>query len=242
MSADRAGRQGSVWTVDLVVFDVGGTLIQDRGEVPRALVQAFELNGVRPDQRQIAELRGAGKREAIGTLLHQTPGMSDEAAQRLVDSISASFRECLSAMFQVEAIRPVESAIETLQWLRTAGIRVGLNTGFERETMDLILAQCTWLAAADAIVCADEVSRGRPAPYMIFRTMELAGIQDTGRVIAVGDTVNDLLAGANAGTVGIVGVLTGSQGPEKLMSVPHTHILQSVAGIPGLIQREFHRV
>jgi phosphonatase-like hydrolase len=108
--------------------------------------------------------------------------------------------------------------------------------------MDLILAQSEWLGAADAIVCGDEVSRGRPAPYMIFRAMELAAVTDVRRVMAVGDTVNDLLAGANAGVAAIVGVLTGSQGWDKLATVAHTHVLRSVAGIPGLIEREFGRV
>jgi phosphonatase-like hydrolase len=206
------------------------------------MVEAFRQNGVPLDVRAIAELRGAGKREAIARLLDRGPEPGAASRLDLADRISASFRDILGGIYQTEGIRPVEGAPETLTWLRDAGIRVAFNTGFERESMDLILAQSAWLGEADAIVCGDEVSRGRPAPYMIFRAMELTGVTDVRRVMAVGDTVNDLLAGANAGVAAIVGVLTGSQGWDKLATVAHTHVLRSVAGIPGLIEREFGRV
>jgi phosphoglycolate phosphatase-like HAD superfamily hydrolase len=37
----------------------------------------------------------------------------------------------------------------------------------------------------------------------------------------------------------VVGVLTGVHGRETLQREPHTHLIESVAGLPALIEREF---
>jgi phosphoglycolate phosphatase-like HAD superfamily hydrolase len=58
-------------------------------------------------------------------------------------------------------------------------------------------------------------------------------------VAVVGDTVNDLLAGARAGVAGIIGVLTGSHDQSRLGSERHTHIIGSVAGLPSLLAKAF---
>jgi phosphoglycolate phosphatase-like HAD superfamily hydrolase len=65
--------------------------------------------------------------------------------------------------------------------------------------------------------------------------MEATGVTDVRKVIKVGDTVLDLLAGANAGVRGVVGVLSGQQSIEQLGKVEHTQIIPSVADLPNLI-------
>jgi phosphoglycolate phosphatase-like HAD superfamily hydrolase len=74
---------------------------------------------------------------------------------------------------------------------------------------------------------------------MIVRAMEAAGILRAAEVVNVGDTPLDLQAGANAGARGLVGVLTGHLGRDRLQREPHTHILPSAADLPVLIEQEF---
>jgi phosphonatase-like hydrolase len=121
-------------------------------------------------------------------------------------------------------------------WLRGRGIRVALNTGFDRDTTRMLLAALGWEAGTvDVIVCGDEVPQGRPAPYLIFRCMEATGTISVGRVATVGDTALDLQAGHNAGVRFNVGVLTGAHGRDLLAAEPHTHLLASVADLPTLL-------
>jgi phosphonatase-like hydrolase len=113
---------------------------------------------------------------------------------------------------------------------------VALNTGFDRDTARLLLDALGWTTGkVDAIVCGDEVPRGRPAPYMIFRCMEAAGATSVRRVANVGDTTLDLRAGHNAGVALNIGVLSGAHGCELLAAEPHTHLLASVADLPALL-------
>jgi len=67
--------------------------------------------------------------------------------------------------------------------------------------------------------------------------LDLAGttrVTRVHRVASVGDTALDLQAGYNAGVRWNVGVLSGAHDRRALESVPHTHLLPSVAELPGL--------
>jgi len=88
--------------------------------------------------------------------------------------------------------------------------------------------------AADAVVCGDDVSQGRPAPYLIYRAMEATGVISVRRVANVGDTVLDLQAGWNAAVQWNIGVLSGAHTKEQLVREPHTHLLPSVAALLSL--------
>src|SRR4029077_12881693 len=125
--------------------------------------------------------------------------------------VYASFREHLAQRYQSDGARPVAGADTTFTSLRGRGVRLALNTGFDRETTAMLLDALGWGGKFfDAVVCGDDVAQGRPAPYLIFRAMELAGACNVHRVASVGDTALDLLAAHNAGVKWNVGVLSGA--------------------------------
>jgi phosphoglycolate phosphatase-like HAD superfamily hydrolase len=64
--------------------------------------------------------------------------------------------------------------------------------------------------------------------------MELTGVAHVESVANVGDTVLDLQAGRNAKVAWNVGVLTGAHERALMAAQPHTHLLSSVAELPGL--------
>ena len=148
----------------------------------------------------------------------------------------ADFRERLERRYANEGVRAVAGAERTFTWLRDRGVKIALTTGFYRKVTDIILRAIGWHEGlTDASICSDDVPQGRPAPFMIFRAMEATRVTDVRRVVKVGDTALDLLAGANAGVRGVVGVLSGQQGIAQLGGVEHTHIISSVADLPGLL-------
>jgi len=216
--------------IDLVVFDMAGTTVRDDGQVPVAFTAALAEYGVTVGAESIRRLRGASKRDAILALLPPGTARAGQAERAY-----ASFREHLARRYAGTA-REVSGAADVFAWLRGRGIRVALNTGFDRDTTHLLLTALGWAAGTvDAIVCGDEVPQGRPAPYMIFRCMEATGVVSTGQVANVGDTVLDLRAGHNAGVRFNIGVLSGAHGQDVLAAEPHTHLLASVADLPALL-------
>jgi phosphonatase-like hydrolase len=131
-------------------------------------------------------------------------------------------------------VREVSGAEAALQQLKSAGVKIALGSGFDRGLVDLLLRRLGWQVLFDHVTSSDDVPRGRPAPYMIFRPMMDLGVVDVGRVAVVGDTALDLQAGANARAGFVIGVLSGAHDLETLGVTPHTHLLPSVAHLPAL--------
>jgi phosphonatase-like hydrolase len=225
-------------TPELVVFDLAGTTVEDRGEVPFAFTAALAEHGVGVTSDQIAGVRGSSKRQALA---HFIPAGPDQAA--VADRAYASFRSHLMRRYDAAGVQPVAGAVHAFHWLRDHGIRVALNTGFDRETTGVLLAALGWLdGVVDAIVCGDDVKAGRPAPFLIFRAMEATGVNSVHRVAAVGDTTLDLQAGYHAGVRWNIGVLSGAHDRPALERVPHTHLLSSVADVTSLWATAFMAV
>jgi phosphonatase-like hydrolase len=222
----------------LVVFDMAGTTVRDAGHVADAFRIALGEHGIEVTPEQLSGVRGSSKREAV---LHFIP----EGADRLrhAETVYDSFREHLVRLYNTGGVEPVEGAEATFRWLKRRGVRVALNTGFDREITTLLLSSLRWeREVVDVVVCGDDVKRGRPAPDLIFCAMEAAGVLSEQQVVNVGDTVLDLRAGQNAGVRWNVGVLTGAHGRSMLEQEPHTHLLDSVASLPGLWPASFeHR-
>jgi phosphonatase-like hydrolase len=216
--------------VELVVFDLAGTTVEDRGEVPGAFTDALAAQGIPVSPEQLRSVRGASKRQAI---LQFIPAGSQQMAR--AESVYASFREHLAQRYQADGVRQVAGADMAFTVLRERGVRIAVNTGFDRETTSMLLDALGWGGAFfDAVVCGDDVAQGRPAPYLIFRAMESAGASNVHRVANVGDTTLDLLAGHNAGVRWNVGVLSGAHERRQLKDAPHTHLLPSVAELLSL--------
>lgn len=217
--------------VELVVMDMAGTTVHDGGEVPAAFRSALAAHGIDLSDEELAEVRGASKREVVARLLARH---RPDAAVGLADTVYARFREALAERYRADA-RAVEGAEDAIDWLRGRGVRVALNTGFDREITRLLLDALGWAdGVVDAVVCGDEVPAGRPAPYLIFRAMEAVGATSVHRVMNVGDTELDLRAGWNAGVAWNVGVTSGAHPRERLELAPHTHLIESVAALAEL--------
>ena len=209
---------------------MAGTTVVDDGQVPQAFVAALAEHGIAVGDSDIRNVRGASKRQAILDLLPQGPGREEKAARAL-----AAFRQHLARLYQ-GTVREIPGASGTFGWLRSRGVRVALNTGFDRETAQMLLEALGWHEGiADAVVCGDDVERGRPAPDMILRCMDLAKVAGAGSVANVGDTVLDLQAGHNAKVGWNIGVLTGAHERSLMAAQPHTHLLGSVADLPPLL-------
>lgn len=215
---------------ELVIFDLAGTTVEDGGEVADSFTAALAEHGIGVTAEQLAGVRGASKRQAVWHFVPEGPDRAPRAGL-----IYESFRAGLARRYGAGGVRPVEGAESVFRWLKGRGVRVALNTGFDRGITELLLASLGWREDAfDAVVCGDDVRQGRPAPYLIFRAMEAAGASGVGRVANVGDTALDLQAGLNAGVRWNVGVMSGAHERRRLEQSPHTHLLESVAALPSL--------
>jgi phosphonatase-like hydrolase len=232
-SAASASRGARVPAIRLVVLDVGGTIIEDRGDIPELMRAALSHHGVASTPAEIARQRGASKREVVRYFVDRHPLSAGESRDTLVSAIYEEFAASVIAVYR--NVPPISGAEEAIRKLRERGLLVATTTGFDRAITSSIFQRLGWERYFVASICSDDVAQGRPAPFMLFHAMEAARVDSVAEVMAVGDTPLDLQAGSNAGLGAVVGVLTGAGNSETLRREPHTHILPSVAGVPGLL-------
>lgn len=214
--------------ITLAALDIAGTTVDEGGAVYRVLAEVVADHGTPAADADIRRWMGADKRAALAALT------GDAAA---VEHLHAAFVKRLHAAYAEVPPTPVPGAAQALAALRASGVRVVLTTGFDRQVTDPLLAALGWSVGddLDGVVCASEVSAGRPQPHMIHRAMELTGVTDPARVLVAGDTALDVRAGRAAGAALVVGVLTGAQTAEELRAEHPTHVVDGVHLLPGLL-------
>ena len=73
---------------DLVVCDLAGTTVHDRGEVPAAFEAALGEAGLRYDDAEVHAWRGASKREVLARLLARQDRGDGNDAERVYRNVS----------------------------------------------------------------------------------------------------------------------------------------------------------
>lgn len=222
--------------IELAVFDMAGTTIEDHGLVYQALRGSVEETGATVSAADLQLWMGTDKVSAINALM-RLDGV--EPVGESVHRAFGRFRELLAAFYAEQppiALPGIETA---LQNLRTRGIKIALTTGFDDDVAYPLLETLGWSVGPagllDAVVTTTDVRAGRPAPYMIQRAMERTSTLDTRKVLSAGDTLVDVQAAQNAGVLSI-GVLTGSLTAEDFASVAPDYVLPSVAQVPDLAE------
>jgi phosphonoacetaldehyde hydrolase len=211
--------RGLVPEMHLAIFDMGGTAVDFGCMAPlAAFVEAFRRSGVIVTNEQARGPMGTHKRDHIRALFKlpeiaaqweakQGKAWSEDDVQSLYDGFIP-----LQTEIAVHHADLIPGLIETVAILRENGIQIAATTGFPRAVAAPILetiAQAGFLP--DFSICADEVPAGRPAPWMIFRSMEALGVDSVKSVVKVGDTVPDMQAARNAGVFAVGVTESGSE-------------------------------
>lgn len=207
--------------ISLVVFDMAGTVVNEDNVVYKTLQKAVNQLG-HDFSLETVLLHGGGKEkyQAIKDLL--TP-IYDDAEKLKVDADSAFqyfLTELKSAYDQLE-VTPYEGTEQLFAFLRSQGVKIALNTGYNRTVATSLVEKLNWQEGRefDLLVTASDVANSRPAPDMIIYAMDKLGISDPTQVAKVGDTKIDIEEGRNAGCGLNIGVTTGAQTREQIASI-----------------------
>ncbi|WP_434590036.1 phosphonatase-like hydrolase [Streptomyces sp. A5-4] len=223
--------------IKLVVLDMAGTTVADGGLVEQAFDVAAQRLGVEPGSADHAEkltyVRATMGESKISVFRHL---FGDEILARRANT---AFEEAYGELVGAGHIAPLPGAREAVEKLRAEGRTVALSTGFARVTQDAILAALGWQELVELTLCPADAGRGRPYPDMVLAAFLRTGAADGVRQIAVaGDTSYDMLSGVRSGAGVVAGVLTGAHDRDQLAAHGATHVLDSVAELPGLLARE----
>lgn len=223
--------------IQLVVFDMAGTTVDEGNVVYKTLQQVVNKYGGNFSLETVLE-QGGGKekRQAIEDLLGSVV-QEAELGQR-VDRAFAEFKEQLAAAYADLQVRPCPGTEDLFAFLRKQGIRVVLNTGYNKATAQSLVDKLGWTIGQeiDLLVTADMVENSRPAPDMIIFAMEQLGVNDPSVVAKIGDTAIDIEEGRSAGCGLLVGVTTGAQTHSQIAGAQPHHIIDDLSAFSVLLR------
>ena len=219
--------------ISVAVLDMAGTTIADDGVVETAFTAAMTASQIGPGSPGYAAAldyvrvtMGQSKIEVFRHLVHD-----EERAQRANAAFEASYGE----LVRDGAVKAISGAQETIELLRSQGIRVALTTGFASSTRDLILTTVGWTGVANLVLAPSDVGRGRPYPDMNLVALMRLGGASVRELLVAGDTGSDMTAALNAGAALRVGVLSGAGGRAELLDNGATHVIDDITALPGLL-------
>ncbi|MFD1768351.1 phosphonatase-like hydrolase [Sphingobacterium suaedae] len=214
--------------INLVVCDMAGTTIEEDNLVYKTLQRAIHKAGYDFSLEQVlAQGAGKEKKQAIESIISAYAGPTP---QERIEAIFDDFLASLDDTYRTAVIRPQPYAEEFFARLRQRGIRVVLNTGYNRSTAEALLTKLGWTIGntIDALVTADDVANNRPHPDMILHAMHLFGIPSGATVAKIGDSTIDIQEGKNAGCSLNIGVTTGAHTWEQLATAQPELIANSL--------------
>ena len=217
--------------MDLVIFDLDGTLIDSEAILLGAQRETFRRFGL-PHPGREAGLGVIGL--TLDIALMQLAGLSEPD-----DDLTATYKGVFKAMrhhaetdpsFDEPLYPGVAEMLENLS--RRPGLKLGIATGKSRPGADYIIERHGWADLFATIQTADDAP-SKPHPGMIERALAETGAHPL-RAVMVGDSSFDIEMALAAGITPIA-VSWGFQPVASLMALGARHFLDSAGALPDLL-------
>lgn len=217
--------------MNLVIFDLDGTLIDSAAIILGAQVETFKRRGlVHPGREAGLGIVGL----TLDIALMQLAGL-----ERPDDRLTESYKEVFGAMRQQAETDPglaeplfpgVAAMLEALA--ARPDTMLGIATGKSRRGADYIVERYGWRQHMATIQTADDAP-SKPHPDMILQAMRETGAQPE-RTLMVGDSSFDIQMAVAAGVIPVA-VSWGFQPVATLQALGARHVLTDCAELTGII-------
>ncbi|HMO83975.1 MAG TPA: phosphonoacetaldehyde hydrolase [Lacipirellulaceae bacterium] len=205
-------------SLQAILFDWAGTVIDHGSRAPvLAVMQAFESLDVPISVDEARGPMGRAKREHIEAILALPRVAVQWQARRGtapdVAAVDLVYRRFLAdqARILVEHAELIPGCLEAIAACRRRGLQIGSSTGYTAELMELLIPAAGRQGLRfDAVLCADDVPKGRPAPWMCWENLRRLGVYPAFRAAVVDDTPVGVEAARNAGMWAIGVTRTGN--------------------------------
>ncbi|GAX07459.1 2-aminoethylphosphonate-pyruvate aminotransferase [Secundilactobacillus silagincola] len=203
--------------IEAIVLDWAGTTVDYGSRAPIiAFKNAFAHFGIGLSEETIRQDVGLDKLTHVRKIL-QIPEIANswETRQPTIPLTKATAE--IYAQFQIEINKVLAETAQLkpgmtdlIKFANTHHIQLATTTGYTQVMLNQILPLAAQQGYTPTYNITSEQTNhvGRPKPDMVALAMQKMHISDPSHVIKVGDTVNDILEGKNAGTISI-GVVDG---------------------------------
>lgn len=205
--------------LEAVVLDWAGTAVDFGSRAPIvAILAAFEAAGVPVTEAEARKPMGRAKRDHLRDLLAQDSvaqrwrakhgqNADETALDRIYEDFLLRQAECVA-----ENSGLIEGCLTAIEACRQRGLRIGSSTGYTANLLAKVALRASKEGyEPDVMLSADDVSPGRPAPWLCIENARQLGVSSMAAVVKVDDTPAGVTAGRNAGCWSIGVVASGNE-------------------------------
>jgi len=199
---------------------MAGTTINEKGVIHKALKNTLKRMDYDVTDKDVEGWRGLNERHILYKHIYDQnldpPGIRNVGpmVRQAEKNLMVELNNCY---FEDDSVKLVDGLLDWFENIRMRDVKVALNTSYSKKLQKKIIVRLGLENSVDNWISSEETNAGSPSPYMIHRLMEESSIESVKQVAKVGDTVNDMLEGRNAGCGLVVGVLSGEGRREDLL-------------------------
>lgn len=185
-------------TVQAVIFDIDGTLLDSVDLHAQAWVDAFAHFGVAVSHADARSQIGKGGEQLLPVFLDA------ERVEWEGKQIEA-YRSDLFKRDYLSRVKPFAGVPELFRYLRAQGLTVALGSSGKAEEVEHYQELLGIAGLVDAVVSSDDVERSKPFPDIFEAALRKLAPIAPDAVLVIGDTPYDVEAATRAGlrTIGV---------------------------------------
>jgi phosphonatase-like hydrolase len=221
--------------ITLVCCGLIGTLVADEGQIERSFAEAIATQGVVSGtsafarrMSQVHQARGRPPGDVLRVLFPDNEARAQAA--------ELAFDRALPDALNRAEIELLPGCLEALAELRASGRKICVLTTLPRRVLDLVLEATPLGDHIDLALSREEAGRGFPAPDLALMAVLRAGTAAVQDVAIVHGTGAGMECGRRSAAGIVVGVLTGPHSAARLRGAGATHVVSSIADLPGLLR------
>ena len=217
----------------LALFDYDGTIVDSAIMIVEGAIAAFRICGLPdPDPKKVRE--NIGKPLAIALDEYMPPGFN-VTPNEISEAYRSWYAEQGRLGLQNEPLYP--GVVELLKELKTDDWLIGIATNKSRIGLTNGLAKHSLSDMFDITLSTDE-NTPKPNPAMAIKAMNDLGV-DKENCLMIGDTINDIGLGINAGITSI-GVTWGYNDKNLLLSAGADYLVDDANQLNTLMKKIFN--
>lgn len=172
--------------IDLVIFDLDGTLLNTKDAIFKSIDYSFEVNNIDNN------LTDSDKLSFLGPTLEESYSkyFSDK---KLVDKLIKDYRHHNLEYHNKGFIKSFDNAKVVLKQLKKSGYKIAVATSKKTDVAKLGLEKTNLLQFIDVVIGFDEITKYKPDPEVLNKVLSHFNIKPTNAVY-IGDMPTDIIA------------------------------------------------
>jgi len=157
-------------SIRALLFDFDGTLVSSMSDLKRIYFHFLEQFGKRPSDEEFASLVGPPLNEVV-KILKQNHGLEPS-----VEELLANYKVLLQKHYS-SSLTLFPGVKDFIHTMHKNNMKIALVTSANRPFVEHFLREVSLLTLFDAVVCGEDVKRGKPYPDIYQLALKRLSVQ-----------------------------------------------------------------